>query len=216
MICVFTLLRFRTDFAFSQHTSYCVCQSFRTVPEVNCSLPKWMGQAKKINYFLTKLQLFPINSRQTDKSKSFQLILKAILFQGGFCGVLPGDAGVLWGRGGSPGRAHCTSLVIHPNDEKLPERKLMRRSCRNRGERESETEREKRTLKEITFRRKKRFFWTNQRFRGATGSPSYTRPRQWAHTNGCQANEKVKFIEGGSVEAEMEALYTERAIKRLQ
>lgn len=130
--------------------------------------------------------------------------------------MLPGDAGVLWGRGRSPGRAHCTRLVIHPNDEKLPERKLMRRSCRNRRERETETEREKRTLKEITFRRKKRVSWTNRRFRGATGSPSYTRPRQWAHTNGCQANEKVKFMEEGSVEPEMEALHTERAIKRLQ
>lgn len=36
----------------------------------------------------------------------------------------------LWGRGGSPGWVHCTGLVIHPNDEKLPEPKLMRRSER--------------------------------------------------------------------------------------
>lgn len=51
------------------------------------------------NYFLTKLQLFPINSRQTDKSKSFQLILKSHFAKGGFCGALPGDAGVQWGEG---------------------------------------------------------------------------------------------------------------------
>lgn len=49
------------------------------------------------------------------------------------------------GRGGSPDRAHCTRLVIHPNDEKLPEHKLKKSSKRNCGE--------KLTAKEITFRK---------------------------------------------------------------
>lgn len=56
------------------------------------------------------------------------------------------------GRGTSPGWVHCTRLVIHPNDEKLPERKLMRSSKRTRGKRE------KLTTKEITFRRENKSF----------------------------------------------------------
>lgn len=118
------------DSTFCQQATYCA-QTFSKFPEVNCRLEP--GR----NYFLTKLQLFPINSRQTDKSKSFQLILKSHFAKGGFCGALPGDAGVRWGRGPAAlRRVHCTRLVIHPDDEKLPERKLMRNCERNRRRRE--------------------------------------------------------------------------------
>lgn len=77
--------------------------------------------------------------------------------------MLPGDAGVQWGRGRSPGRVHCTRLVIHSNNEKLPERKLMKSFERNRGNRE------KVTTKEITFRRKKYFSGPTSNLKGQRG-----------------------------------------------
>lgn len=79
-IWVFIFLVFALNLPFLSSTLHIVFANLFqcSLKSIAVALYEW-DLGKKINYFLTKLQLFPINSRQTDKSKSFQLILKAIL-----------------------------------------------------------------------------------------------------------------------------------------